>query len=245
MERTDNGVLIAFEGIDGAGKTTQVDLLERFFVSAQMPVKRAKEPTEEPWGQKLRQSATNGRMTWQNELHAVIEDRKQHVREVIRPALDKGHTFILDRYFYSTIAYQGTHGGDAATITASMLEMFPKPDVVILLDVPVEVGQTRIHENRSEGANAFETVSSLRAVQKVFLDLAKTQSNIVLVNGTPPIDTIHKTILTTLLNGVLTQKHCAKAYGCEEPLYCSYRLSETCPLFKMRKQAGIFAKAST
>jgi dTMP kinase len=130
MERTDSGILIAFEGIDGAGKTTQVELLERFLLESGEKVRRSKEPTDGPWGQKIRESAANGRMPWADELHAFTEDRKQHVRELILPALQNGKTVILDRYFYSTIAYQGTRGGDVDKLTAQLVDTTPEPDVV-------------------------------------------------------------------------------------------------------------------
>jgi dTMP kinase len=65
---------------------------------------RSKEPTDGPWGQKIRQSAQTGRMSVEDELHAFTEDRKEHVRDLILPALTAGKAVVLDRYFYSTIA---------------------------------------------------------------------------------------------------------------------------------------------
>ena len=108
MQRHDSGTLIAMEGIDGAGKTTQVDLLVEFLRSAGVRVVRSKEPTDGPWGKKIRHSAANGRMTLEQEIEAFVDDRKEHVQNVIAPALNDGQTVVLDRYFYSTIAYQGS-----------------------------------------------------------------------------------------------------------------------------------------
>src|SRR5262249_15628614 len=162
MRRSDSGLLIAVEGIDGAGKTTQVEFLTEFFTSAGVSVVRSKEPTDGVWGQKIRQSAANGRMALEEELQAFVEDRKEHVREKIGPALSRGATVILDRYFYSTIAYQGSRGGDIDAITDRVLKSAPEPDIVLLLDVPPEVGLSRIAQGRGDTPNAFETVNNLK-----------------------------------------------------------------------------------
>ena len=239
MERTDTGVLIAFEGIDGAGKTTQVELLERFLLSSEVAVKRSKEPTDGPWGQKIRASASNGRMPLADELAAFTEDRKQHVRDLIAPALQAGQTVILDRYFYSTIAYQGTRGADVAAIASLMQEIAPVPDVVFLIDVPPAVGIDRITGGRGESPNEFEKLDDLRKARATFQNLTANHPEVVQIDGTRPIVDVHRAVLTTLLDGVLKKRHCAKAYGCDDPAFCSYRASGTCQWAKMVRQAAL------
>src|SRR5262245_17040505 len=140
MNRLDFGIFIVLEGIDGAGKTTQTNNLCAFLDTAGEPYLRSKEPTDGPWGQKIRRSATNGRMTLQEELTAFIEDRKEHLREKIIPALSDGETVILDRYLYSTIAYQGSRGGDVSQIAPKVLADAREPDIVLLLDVSPAIG---------------------------------------------------------------------------------------------------------
>jgi dTMP kinase len=206
MKRSDTGLLIAFEGIDGAGKTTQVDLLTQFFVSANEPVLRSKEPTDGPWGQRIRASAKSVRLSLQEELNAFIEDRKEHLRDKILPALSNGQVVILDRYFYSTIAYQGSRGGEIEAITAQMLESAPEPDIVFLIDVTPEIGLARIRQGRGEVPNAFETLANLQAVRTVFLDLAKSRANIALIDGTPNAEAVHRVVLATLQDRVLNRK---------------------------------------
>jgi dTMP kinase len=198
MKRSDAGLLIAFEGIDGAGKTTQIDLLARYLESKGQSVLRSKEPTDGVWGQKIRASASTGRMSLNDELHAFIEDRNEHLREKIVPALAKGQTVLLDRYFYSTIAYQGSRGGEVDAITAQMLANAPEPDFVFLIDVAPEVGLARIRQGRGEVPNAFETLANLQAVRRVFLDLATQRANIALIDGTPSADDVHRAIVKTL-----------------------------------------------
>src|SRR4051794_4247303 len=105
------GILIAVEGIDGAGKTTQVTRLCAALADVGETVVRSKEPTNGPHGRRLRESAQTGRMNADEELQTFIADRREHVETVIRPALERGETVILDRYFYSTVAYQGVRTG--------------------------------------------------------------------------------------------------------------------------------------
>jgi dTMP kinase len=241
MARQDTGIFIAFEGIDGAGKTTQVDLLAEFFAAAGESVVRSKEPTDGPWGQKIRKSAANGRMSLEEELAAFVEDRKEHVRDKIEPALALGRTVILDRYFYSTVAYQGSRGGDAESILRQMLAFAPEPDIVLLLDVPPEVGIARIEHDRNETPNAFESREALKIARSVFLHLVNERENIVRIDATASISVVRRTILDTLLGGVLLKRHCAKHWGCDDPFNCMYRATGTCTWAKMKKVAGSIA----
>jgi dTMP kinase len=200
MKRSDTGVLIAFEGIDGAGKTTQVGLLVDFLQSRGKRVLRSKEPTDGRWGRKIRQSASVGRMSLAEELKAFIEDRKEHVAGIILPALSRGEIVVLDRYFYSTIAYQGSRGADIDALTTEMLSIAPEPDAALLLDVPPKVGLARIEKGRGETPNAFETLETLEKVRSVFLRIAKTAKNVHVIDGTPAPSLVHEAVKLIVLN---------------------------------------------
>lgn len=239
MKRNDTGILIAFEGIDGAGKTTQVDLLEQFFRDAGEPVVRSKEPTDGPWGRKIRASASNGRLSLVDELHAFTEDRKEHVRNLILPALDDGKTVILDRYFYSTIAYQGTRGADVPAVARLMQEIAPVPDVMFLIDVPPAVGVDRISVGRGESPNAFEQLDCLAKARGMFRSLTDNHPEVVLIDGTRPIGDVRREVLSVLLKGILNRRHCAKAYGCDDPGLCAYRISGSCRWASMMRAADL------
>ncbi len=108
MHRLKKGVLIVFEGVDGAGKSTQARLLYERLTKAQFEAELSKEPTEGTWGKKLRKLIEEGRgdVGPQEELEWFIKDRFQHVKEIIKPGLEKNKIIILDRYYFSTIAYQ-------------------------------------------------------------------------------------------------------------------------------------------
>src|SRR6266516_7236313 len=93
------GFLIAIEGIDGAGKTTQAHFVQDRLLARRLTVVRTKEPTTGHWGQIVRDSALTGRLSIDEEVDTFIKDRKEHVSGVIEPALQQGHVVIVDRYY--------------------------------------------------------------------------------------------------------------------------------------------------
>ncbi|HZZ80070.1 MAG TPA: dTMP kinase [Gemmataceae bacterium] len=199
------GIFIAFEGIDGAGKTTQVDRLADVLGQAGISFVRSKEPTSGPWGQKIRRSAEDGRLTFDEELTAFIEDRKEHLRDVIQPALERGDVVILDRYFYSTIAYQGSRSGDFERVARIMFANAPDPDAVILLDVDPAVGISRIRK-RGDAPNEFEGLDNLIKVREVFRKLAVSHKNITMIDASPEEATVRKSVLSVLVNGIFSDR---------------------------------------
>src|ERR1700760_2647970 len=122
------GLLVVFEGTDGAGRTTQAGLLEDWLAPTGVEVVRTKEPTNGPWGRRVRESATTGRLSPDEELHAFLEDRKEHVPQLIKPAIAKGQIVIVDRYYFSTAAYQGARGRDPVELLRINEAFAPKPD---------------------------------------------------------------------------------------------------------------------
>lgn len=186
MTRSDAGTFIVFEGIDGAGKSSLVTALAEHLRAAGRTVVTSREPTYGPWGKKLRDTANTGRMTAAEEIHYLTEDRREHVRDLILPALARGETVILDRYFYSTAAYQGTRGADPDAILAAMSAEFPIPDLVLLIDIPPEVGLARIEKGRGELPNHFEKNETLAAAREVYLRMAARFPFFRVVDGTRP-----------------------------------------------------------
>ena len=164
------GLLIAIEGIDGTGKSTQARRLGEWFVSQGREVVLSREPTDGPWGKKLRESAATGRLSPQDELQYFLNDRRQHVTEVIIPALAAGKVVILDRYYFSTMAYQGARGFDPVEIRRLNEEFAPAPDLLVILDLDVDTAHQRIGI-RGDTTNEFEQRESLERCRTIFLSL--------------------------------------------------------------------------
>ncbi|MEQ1572195.1 MAG: dTMP kinase [Myxococcota bacterium] len=161
------GKLIAFEGIDGAGKTTQARRLVHALVQRGRPATYTKEPTDGPDGRRLRASARAGRLPAEEELALFVRDRQAHVRELILPALAQGVTVVVDRYFPSTAAYQGARGLDPAAILAQNEAFAPAPDLGVWIDVEPAVGLARVR-GRDAVENLFEQLGDLERCREVF-----------------------------------------------------------------------------
>ena len=164
------GTFIVIEGIDGTGKSTQVRLLAAWLAAQGREVVVSREPTDGPWGRKLRDSAASGRLSPAEELACFLKDRRQHVAEVIAPALAAGKGVILDRYYFSTMAYQGARGFDPALIRRLNEEFAPVPDLLLILDLEVTAAHQRIG-SRGDTANEFEQRETLERCRQIFLSL--------------------------------------------------------------------------
>lgn len=163
------GFLIAIEGIDGAGKTTLAHHLAAQLGHGGTRVHLTKEPTRGPWGTRLRDSAATGRLRPEEEAELLLRDRRDHVEQLIAPALARGECVILDRYFPSMVAYQGAAGLDPADLLDAN-DFAPRPDVLLLLDLPPHDGLARIRA-RGDAPNAFETADNLELCRALFLTM--------------------------------------------------------------------------
>jgi len=166
------GWLVVVEGIDGAGKSTVVRRLAGHCAARGLTCVTSAEPTRGPWGMKLRQSMSEGRLPLKDELGLFLKDRAEHVADLIRPALAAGSVVLLDRYYLSTAAYQGARGADPEAILEKNEEFAPKPDLVLLLDFDPGGGLDRIRA-RGDAPNTFEQADQLRAVRRIFLGIRR------------------------------------------------------------------------
>ena len=163
------GVLVNLEGIDGCGKSTQSKLLLEKLEGEGEKVIILKEPTKRPHGQKL-WDVLHGKRKATNEeiLELFVLDRIQHVEEKIQPALDDGTVILMDRYYYSSMAYQVAGGIDVEEIREKHV-FAPKPDVVLIFDLPVSVALERVKGHSD--ADEFEKEEHLEKVRVAYLDL--------------------------------------------------------------------------
>jgi len=168
----NRGPLIAFEGIDGCGKSTQIGRLAARLERAGLPVVQTFEPTRGEWGQRIRAMARSGeRVPPEEELAWFMADRAEHVAELIEPACRRGDWVLSDRYYLSTVAYQGARGLDPAAILAESQRRFPAPDLCLLFEVPAHVGLERVHARGGVAEPVFEELKFLERVEAAFAAL--------------------------------------------------------------------------
>lgn len=162
------GCLIVFEGIDGSGKTTQIELLYDRLCRDGYDVIKLKEPTDGQWGQKIRRLFSHGRegISRETELNWFLKDRRDHVTHHIRPALGRRQIVLIDRYYFSTMAYQGALGLDTAAIQAQNEAFAPPPDLLLLLNISPE--DSLRHVRQRSAPNQFEKLDYLKQVATVF-----------------------------------------------------------------------------
>ena len=180
------GLLISIEGIDGAGKTSVATALAQWCGERGLACHMSKEPTGVSFGETLRKSAQSGRLSLDDELDLFMLDRREHVARMISPALKEQSIVILDRYYWSTAAYQGARGADATKIIDDNLTFAPKPDLTILIDVPVTIGRARIGK-RGETPNEFEDRKGLEKAREIFLQLQANEPHSRLIDGQGPL----------------------------------------------------------
>lgn len=167
-EAAQRGLLIAFEGIDGSGKSSHLRQLAAFLREQGLNVIETREPSNGIHGQRIRSLFTKRELlSKEEELELFLLDRKDHVERCINPALAAGQIVLTDRYYFSTAAYQGAAGLDTAAIFAKN-SFAPEPDLVVLLRVPPAEGVRRIHEQRRERPNDFEQEEQLVKVDELF-----------------------------------------------------------------------------
>lgn len=199
------GKFIVFEGIDGAGKTTQLQLLAGFLQNNDIPVLCTREPGGTWIGGRLRevlldQSCHN--MSHRTEALLYAADRAQHVAEIIRPALNSGITVLCDRFIYSTLAYQGWGRNMDIALLEQINELATDgllPDAVVLLDLPVLDGLHRVLAHRSPDRLEGEQEVFFQRVREGYLEQAAKLPQIFRVlRGDGAVDDVHRHILAAL-----------------------------------------------
>ena len=187
------GYLIALEGVDGTGKSTQCQLLVDYLKSRGYDVVSLREPTNGVWGQKIRKILTDGRgdLTPEQELQYFINDRKDDVEWNIAPSLAQGKIVVIDRYYYSTAAYQGALGFDPKKIIEDNEVFAPRPDIVFIVQGSLDESFKRIEQGR-DGFSSFEKRDYLEKVQSIFNTF--TGDHIRRIDSDPPIEEIQQVL---------------------------------------------------
>jgi dTMP kinase len=175
------GILIVFEGIDGSGKSTQVLNLINRLEEKNFDVISFREPSQSRWGREIKlKAALPDSLTPEEELTLFQKDRAENVEKNLKPALAKRKIVILDRYYFSTFAYQGAKGIDKERIRRLNERFVVEPDLVFVLDVEAGKGLQRILDRKNRDL-LFERRDYLEEVRKNFLALSG--DNIVHIDG--------------------------------------------------------------
>lgn len=176
------GLFITFEGIEGSGKSTQAEALAAYFTAHKIPFVVTREPGGTVISEKIREillAPEHTKMNPETELLLYMASRSQHTKEVIIPALEEGKHVICDRYYDSTLAYQGA----ARELDTNFIEQLIKfatystsPDITFLLDVTLEESARRM-KDRDKDRIEQEAKEFHQKVRDEFLNLAKKYSN--------------------------------------------------------------------
>ncbi|MEA1995829.1 MAG: dTMP kinase [Campylobacterota bacterium] len=194
----DKPQYIAFEGMDGAGKTTQAKLFQSFLASINIKSLMTKEPGGTPAGIKIKEILLENKIYKETELLLFLADRSQHIREVVKPNIEKGVIVVSDRSLYSTIAYQGFGKGIDVEFLhklSSFTNNSILPQVVFLIDTQPEVCAMRCKERDKEKS---ESISFLKKVREGYLKLSEKKAfkkAFFVMDGQKDIATLHEDIL--------------------------------------------------
>jgi len=196
-------LFITFEGVEGSGKSTQLNMLHAHLLRMNMDVVSTHEPGGTRIGEDIRRILLDPA---NKEMHAMTEtilyaaDRVQHVYEVIRPAINQGRIVICDRYVDSSLAYQGVARRMGMEGVQNLNEWITEdlyPDLTFLLEIPYRVGLKRM-QKRSRSADRMENQpdSFHEQVQEAYKTLAKIfSSRFVILNGADKPENIHHKVM--------------------------------------------------
>lgn len=193
------GLFITFEGPDGAGKTTQINLLKSFLEESGYDAVLTREPGGTPISEKIREiilDKDNVEMDYMTEALLYAASRAQHVAEVIKPTIEAGRTIICDRFMDSSIVYQGFGRklGDSVRIINEFAVNGCMPDITFLLKVEPSVGKCRI-KNEDQDRLELERIEYHNEVFKAYIELEKQYpERIIGIDSSRNIEEISKEI---------------------------------------------------
>lgn len=197
MTRT-KGFLISIEGIDGAGKSTQVKMLKDWLEKKGIKTIALKEPTQGKYGKEIYRLAKEHKLPGpEEELRLFMLDRKEDVSKNIRPLLDCGYVVIMDRYYQSNMAYQGARGLDPEMIREANERFSPVPDLVIVLDIDPEKSLSRIINGRKTALDHFENEAYLDKVREIFLNIGN-KPNAIIIDACATPEEVHSRIVRAI-----------------------------------------------
>lgn len=192
------GKFVVLDGVDGSGKSSQLDLLASFLSEQQLDLIRVRDPGGTEIGEQIRQillRVDNSRMSVRTEALLYMASRAQLYGELIGPALDAGQCVLCDRWVSSTYAYQGQAGEAGAKLVLDLAEAGLErtwPDLTIIIDLPIEAGLARVGKAPDRMESKGEEFH--QRVREAFLDLAGVQGGFRVVDGSGSIDEVQQAV---------------------------------------------------
>lgn len=198
----EKGLFITFEGTDGCGKTTQIEMLKDYFEKQGRTVLLTREPGAKGLGTKLREILLNydGEVSPVCESFLFLADRAQHVDTIIKPAVARGEIVLCDRHTDSTVAYQG-YGRELDIEQIKILNNIAtsglKPDLTFIFDIDIDTAQKRVGKNKDRMESAG--IEFFKRVRNGYLEIAKQEpERVKVLDGSKSIETIHNELLEIL-----------------------------------------------
>lgn len=193
------GLFITFEGPDGCGKTTQMNLLAQYFEKKGKKVVLTREPGGKGLGEKVREILLNynGEVSDRCESFLFLADRAQNIDIIVKPAVKQGEIVLCDRHIDSTVAYQGYGRGldiNEINILNNLATGGKKPDLTLVFDVDVETSMKRVGKEKDRMESAG--IDFHNRVRNGYLELAKQEpTRIKVLDATKTIEEIHEKVV--------------------------------------------------
>ncbi len=196
------GKFISFEGIDGAGKSTHIGFVADYLAAQGKQVTSSREPGGTPLGEKLRELLLHEKMHLETEALLMFASRREHIAQVIEPALARGEWVLSDRFTDASFAYQGGGRGlDLAKMDVLEAWVHPElqPDLTLLFDVPLEVARLRLDASRTLDKFEREHADFFNACRNEYLRRARQfPQRIAVIDSTQSIEATRDQIAGTL-----------------------------------------------
>lgn len=193
------GLFITFEGVDGCGKTTQINLLKDYYEKQGRTVLLTREPGAKGLGVKLREILLNydGEVSPNCESFLFLADRAQHIDTIIKPAVERGEIVLCDRHTDSTVAYQGYGRGvdlDRINMLNNIATSGMKPNLTLIFDIDTDTSMARVGKEKDRMESAG--IEFFKKVRNGYLDIAKNEpQRVKLLDGNKSIEEIHNQVL--------------------------------------------------
>ena len=189
---------ITLEGVDGAGKSTHINFIKKYFIDKNLNYFFTREPGGTVLGEKLREILLHDQMKAETESLLMFAARNEHVYEIIKPNLNKGINVISDRFTDATYAYQS--GGknvkiEKITILKNWVHKDLKPDLTLLFDLPVEISLSRLKKDGNLDKFESEKQDFHKKIRNSYLALAKNEpKRFKVINSNQNINSIEQEI---------------------------------------------------